>query len=198
MITSLPAHALRAELLGSLRGTVLELGPGAGVNLPYYAPDVTWIGVEPAARHRARLRGTPAPFGVADVRDGRAERLDLPSGCVDAVVATYVLCSVDDPDAAISEIHRVLRPGGRYVVAEHVAAPDGTGLRRAQDIWGRVTGSFGARCRPNRRPEPAMHRAGFELTDVHRFVVRGPLGAGIPHIAGAAVRPAPTGRGTTP
>ncbi|MFF5987214.1 class I SAM-dependent methyltransferase [Prauserella flavalba] len=121
----------------------------------------------------------------------------MPAHSVDAVVATFVLCSVDDVTAALAEIRRVLRPGARYVLAEHVAAPEGSWVRRGQDGWARASRWFGAQCRPNRSIGPAIERAGFALAEVHRFVVPGPLGAGIPHLAGAAVCPADTGKGTT-
>ncbi|PXY30348.1 class I SAM-dependent methyltransferase [Prauserella endophytica] len=198
MTTSFQPASLLAALLAPLRGTVLELGPGTGVNLPHYAPGVTWIGVEPDPRSRGRLgRAIARLGGTGEVLDGRAERLDLPGHSVDAVVATFVLCSVDDVTAALTEIRRVLRPGGRYVLAEHVAAPQGTWVRRGQDGLARASRWFGGKCRPNRCAGSAIARAGFELADVHRFVVPGPLGAGIPHLAGAAVRPADTGKGPT-
>jgi ubiquinone/menaquinone biosynthesis C-methylase UbiE len=186
-----PPTSLCPALLAGLRGTVLELGPGAGANLVHYHEDVRWIGVEPKAANRDRTRRAAARLGRPDVRvlAGRAERLDLPDRSVDAVAATFVLCSVGDLDAALSEIVRVLRPGGRYVFAEHVAAPAGTALRRVQNGYAAVTRLFGAGCRPDRETLPAVERAGLEVLDLHRYPVTGPFGAGIPHIAGAARRP---------
>lgn len=186
-----PETSLCPVLLAGLRGTVLELGPGAGGNLAHYHEDVRWIGVEPKAANRDRTRRTAARLGRPDARvlPGRAEALDLPDRSVDAVAATFVLCSVDDLDAALAEVVRVLRPGGRYVFAEHVAAPAGTGVRRAQNGYTAVARLFGAGCRPNRATLPAIERAGLEFVDLHRFLVPGPFGAGIPHIAGAARRP---------
>jgi ubiquinone/menaquinone biosynthesis C-methylase UbiE len=190
--SSLPAPALCRVLLAGLRGTVLELGPGTGGNLAHYHEDARWIGVEPKAANRDRTRRTAARLGRPDVRvlAGRAERLDLPDHSVDAVAATFVMCSVGDLDAALSEIVRVLRPEGRYVFAEHVAAPAGTGVRRAQNVYAAATRLFGVRCRPNREILPAIERAGLEFVDLHRYTMTGPFGAGIPHIAGAARRPA--------
>jgi ubiquinone/menaquinone biosynthesis C-methylase UbiE len=182
------AISLWPALLAGLRGTVLELGPGAGANLAHYHEDVHWIGVEPKAANRNRTRRTATRLGRPDARvvAGRAERLDLPDDSVDAVAATFVLCSVGDLDAALAEVVRVLRPGGRYVFAEHVAAPSRTGVRRAQNVYTAVTRLFGAGCRPNRETLPAIERAGLELLDLHRFSVTGPFGVGVPHIAGAA------------
>jgi ubiquinone/menaquinone biosynthesis C-methylase UbiE len=179
------------KLLGSLHGTVLELGPGAGGNLRHYAPDVRWIGVEPDARHRAQVRSAAARHGRrAQLLPGRAERLDLADASADAVVATYVLCSVADPAAALAELFRVLRPGGRYVFAEHVAAPAGTWLRRAQRGYAVAWRLLGGQCMPDRDSLPAIERAGFDVAELHSHAQPGPFGAGIPHIAGCALRPA--------
>jgi ubiquinone/menaquinone biosynthesis C-methylase UbiE len=169
-------------LLGSLHGTVLELGPGIGGSLRHYAPEVEWIGVEPDARHRRAVRAEAGRIGrSARVLAGRAERLDLPGASVDAVVGSFVLCSVDDQAAALAELVRVLRPGGRYVFAEHVAAPRGTWLRRAQH----VCAAFG-RCRPDRDTQAAIERAGLDIVELRFFTRPGPLGTAVPHIAGAA------------
>lgn len=184
-----------AALIGSLRGTVLEIGPGAGGSLRHYAPDVRWIGVEPNARHRALVRSEAGRLGRrADVRSGRAERLDVADGSVDAVVATFVLCSVADQAAALRELFRVLRPGGRYVFAEHVAAPRGTRVRHVQRVANVVAALTGDRCRADRDTLPAIERAGFDVIELRRTTRAGPLRTAIPHIAGAALRPAHTER----
>jgi SAM-dependent methyltransferase len=180
-----------AILLGSLRGTVLEIGPGAGTSLRHYAPEVRWIGVEPNARHRDRARFEAGRLGRrAEVRAGRAERLDLADGSVDAVVGNFVLCSVSDQAAALGELFRVLRPGGRYVFAEHVAAARGTWLRRVQHVATALTMLTYGGCRADRDTLPAIERAGFDVTELHLDTRAGPLGVAVPHIAGAALRPA--------
>jgi SAM-dependent methyltransferase len=178
---------LRSRLLGPLHGSVLEIGPGPGVNLRYYPSDVRWTGIEPSHRHRtatwreaARLRRT------VQVLPGHAERLPLPDHSVDAVVGTYVLCSVEDPDAALAEVRRVLRPGGRYIFAEHVGAPKGSWTRRGQDAWTLLTGLRSGSCRTNRDSQAAIARAGFHAVDLHRSTLPGPLGTALPQIAGGA------------
>jgi ubiquinone/menaquinone biosynthesis C-methylase UbiE len=176
-------------LLRSLRGTVVELGPGHGGSLHHYDRTVRWIGVEPRAGSREQVWREAVRLGrQVQVLAGRAERLDLPDGGVDAVVTSLVLCSVARPARALSEMHRVLRPGGRYVFVEHVAAPRGTWLRRGQHAWTWTTAAFGAQCRANRDTEPAIESAGFQVTGIHRFVLPGPFGTAIPHIIGTAVR----------
>lgn len=189
MTTTVPRTSLWPALVGALRGTVLELGPGDGANLRHYHPDVRLVAVEPRAAARARTSAAAARLGLhARVLDGRAEELALPGGSVDAVVCSFVLCSVADQAAALAEVHRVLRPGGRFLFAEHVAAPAGTWVRRGQNLVAGLTALVGARCRPNRETGPAIGRAGFDVVDLHRFDLPGPLGAGIPHLAGAAER----------
>ena len=180
-----------SPLLGLLRGTVLELGPGSGASLSHYAADVRWIGVEPDAGHRAHLRLAAARLGrPVRLLPGRAERVDLPDASVDAAVATFVLCSVTDQRAALAELLRVLRPGGRFVFAEHVAAPAGTWLRRAQHATALAGRAFGSRCAPDRDTLPALERSGFDVVELHSYARAGPFGTRIPHIAGAAQRPA--------
>src|SRR5699024_10344032 len=132
-------------------GTVLEIGPGPGVNLAYYSREVHWIGIEPDVTHREELRGEAARLGrQAQILPGRAEEIALPAASVDAVVGTLVLCSVDDVTTSLAEIRRVLRPGGHYIFVEHVAAPRGTWTRRAQSVHSHLVGPFGSGCRLDR------------------------------------------------
>ncbi len=106
------------------QGEVLELAAGTGRNLPYYGDDVrlTAIELSPAmlgvARGRAERLGRPA-----DLRVGDAEALDFPDERFDTVVATLALCSIPDDRRAVAEARRVLRPGGRLVLLEHVRSP---------------------------------------------------------------------------
>src|SRR5215831_17269809 len=111
----------RDTLLRGAAGRVVEIGAGTGLNLTHYPEGLTELVLtepEPAMRaklaHRAR--------GRAEVVDAPAERLPLPDGSVDTVVATLVLCTVDEPEHALREIKRVLRPGGQLLFIEHVRA----------------------------------------------------------------------------
>lgn len=177
-----PGTSLWPALLGALRGTIVELGPGAGGNLRHYTPTIRLIGIEPDAAARERTRTEADRLGIgARVLPGRAEGLGLDDASVDAVVCSFVLCSVADQPAALAQVRRVLRPGGRFVFAEHVAAREGTWVRLAQNVVAAL-----ARCRPNRETADAVRAAGFTIVDLHQFTVPGPLGARIPHIAGAA------------
>lgn len=168
----------KQALLGALRGTVVEIGPGTGVNLQYFAAGVRWIGVEPNAVLRAELAA-----GGADAREGCAESLPVESGSADAVVSTAVLCSVRDLEKALAEARRVLKPGGRFVFVEHVAARGGAARmaqRAIRPLWSCCAGG----CDPARDTGAAIERV-FPLVEMERF--RLPLGPVAPHIAGVAI-----------
>nr|WP_185005425.1 class I SAM-dependent methyltransferase [Crossiella cryophila] len=152
--------ARRARLLGGLTGVVLDVGAGTGVNLPYFASAARVLATEPDPHMRQRLaRRVDRARVPVEVLDSPAEALALPDASVDTVVCTLVLCTVAHPDRALAEARRVLAPGGRLVVLEHVRGTGG--LARWQDrvdpLWRRLA----AGCRPNRDTEAAVRRAGF-------------------------------------
>ena len=176
-------------LFGALRGVVVEIGPGAGANLPYLRSDVHWIGVEPNPYARPYLERAAREAGVAhELREGDAELLPVEAASADAVIGTLVLCSVKDSGAVLREIQRVLKPGGRYVFIEHVAAPRGTWRRRLQR-WVRPAWRVVADgCRPDRETLQAIRAAGFARVQTEEFLA--PAGLVAPHIAGIAVKAA--------
>jgi SAM-dependent methyltransferase len=179
--------AQRRVLLGDLRGKVLEIGPGGGPNLAYYHADVTWLGVEPNPyMHPYLLRHAAKLARPVEVRLGVAEALPVDDGSQDAVVSTLVLCSVHDPARALAEIVRVLKPGGRFVYVEHVAAPEGSRLRRVQEwvnpLWKRVADG----CHANRESWVTIEAAGFGRVEIEHYTTTLPLVA--PHIAGVATK----------
>jgi ubiquinone/menaquinone biosynthesis C-methylase UbiE len=176
----------RRALVAKLRGTVIEIGPGAGSNLTYLPGDVRWIGVEPSSHNRRRLRQTAARLGQAiDLRDGVAEHLPMPDHSVDAVLGTLVLCSVTDPIRVLSEVRRVLKPGGVYVFEEHIAAPRGTWTCRYQRVMG-LLGVIVGGCRPNRDTHLDIAAAGFAALESTSWSRPGPFGTTISFISGVA------------
>jgi SAM-dependent methyltransferase len=119
--------ARRRELLADAHGAVLEIGAGTGHNLPHYPANLDQLVLaEPGARMGDRIDLGRAPDGVA-ARLERAPAEDLPfaDGSFDTVVSTLVLCTVSDPQRAVAEVARVLRPGGRLLFMEHVRAEPG-------------------------------------------------------------------------
>lgn len=175
--------ARKRDLFRSLSGTVLEIGPGAGPNLTHYPREIRWIGVEPNPFMHPYLRKAIEHARIsAEIRPGTADKMDFPDSSVDAVVGTLVLCSVPDVSRVLAEILRVLRPGGRFFFIEHVAAPQGTGVRTVQrllrPIWTRIADG----CHPDRETWQELEAAGFEELKYEQFRLSVPVAS--PHIAG--------------
>ena len=148
--------------LVDLPDTVVEIGVGLGSNFPRYPSGAGVIGFEPNRHMHDRLREAATEHGIdLDLRPGGAEQLDLETGSVDTVVSTLTLCSVDDPEAAIAEIRRVLAPGGRFLFIEHVAAPDGTVTAWAQRILNAPWGFVADHCRLTAATETLINDAEF-------------------------------------
>jgi SAM-dependent methyltransferase len=175
----------KRALLSPLAGTVLEIGPGGGNNLPFLQPGVRWIGVEPNRFFHDRLRARGERLRIdVDVRAATAEALPAADHSVDAVVSSLVLCSVRDPAETLREVRRVLRPGGRFVFVEHVAAAHGTALRFAQRAVRPVWRALSDGCHPDRDTGQLIEAAGFADVDLRRFRLPVPIMG--PHIAGVA------------
>jgi ubiquinone/menaquinone biosynthesis C-methylase UbiE len=112
----------RHDLLTQATGATIEIGAGTGLNLPHYPPAVTrLVLIEPDPHMSRRLRRRAArPGRDAEIRSAPADRLPFPDASFDTAVVTFTLCSVPDEQAALSEITRVLAPGGRLLFLEHV------------------------------------------------------------------------------
>ncbi len=175
----------KRRLLGALAGTVVEIGPGGGSNLRFYGAGVRWVGIEPNPWAHDYLRREAARVALdAEVRAGTAEALPAADASVDAVVSTLVLCTVPDVRRALAEVRRVLRPGGRFVFVEHVAAAAGTRTRAAQRLVRPVWPLLADGCHADRDTERAIREAGFARVELARFHVPVPVIG--PHIAGVA------------
>jgi ubiquinone/menaquinone biosynthesis C-methylase UbiE len=185
--------ARKQTLLGSLHGTILEIGPGTGPNLRYYPAGVDWVGIEPNPFMHSYLQQSIRALGEAAGRfriesgDPDGSRLPAQDNSVDAVVSTLVLCSTPHPEQNLREILRVLKPGGRFVFIEHVAAPRGTRMRAIQNFIQPLWTRLGDGCYPNRETWETIALAGFEQVDLEHFHVPGGGPAG-PHIAGVALK----------
>jgi SAM-dependent methyltransferase len=143
--------ALRRDLLAEARGTVLEIGAGTGLNLPHYPADLDQLVLaEPGARIGGHIDLGRGPTGVPSrLEPAPAEELPFADSSFDTVVSTLVLCTVTDPERAVAEVARVLRPGGRLLFLEHVRAESGwraTMQRRSVRPWA----SFADGCRCDR------------------------------------------------
>jgi ubiquinone/menaquinone biosynthesis C-methylase UbiE len=178
----------RRSLLAQADGATIELGAGTGLNLSHFPPTVTRLClVEPDPDMRRRLRRRADGRDDVEIVDARAEALPFPDASFDTAVVTFALCSVADPDTALAEIARVLRPGGRLLFLEHVRDTDPT-IARKQTHPVFLYSWIG--CHPDRDTLSAISRAPFEVTTVrHGEVPKAPR-VERPMIVGMAARSA--------
>jgi ubiquinone/menaquinone biosynthesis C-methylase UbiE len=182
----------RRELLECLSGRVVEVGAGNGLNFRHYPETVSeLVAVEPESylRKLAVRETENVPIAVR-VEDGVADRLPFEEASFDAGVVSLVLCSVPDQGRALSELYRVIRPGGELRFYEHVRGerPGFVRFQRAADaFWPLVGGG----CHTSRETGKAIEQAGFTLERCRRFPFRPCflLYPVTPHILGVARRP---------
>jgi len=183
--------ALERDWFGRVHGRVLEIGAGEGENFGALALDVVWTGLEPADARRAELSIRAREWGHEQAPlAASAERIPVPDASFDAVIASYVFCTVPDPVSALAELRRVLVPGGRLVVAEHVGAPQGSAKRAVQRLATPASVRWCHGCHLDRDTERVIADAGFRAEDVRRVRARSfPLGA-LPILLYEGVSPA--------
>jgi ubiquinone/menaquinone biosynthesis C-methylase UbiE len=143
--------ALRREMLSGATGRVVEIGAGTGVNLEHYPRTIDeLVATEPEEPMAKRLRRKAAASDLnVSVVHAPAEKLPFDDDSFDTAVATLVLCTVPEPERALAEIDRVLRPGGKLIFVEHVRATE-PGLARWQDRLHPLWIRFGHGCNCNR------------------------------------------------
>lgn len=166
---------LRSRLLGDLEGDVLELGAGTGVNRHHLPATLRrLVLLEPSPLMREQLLDAYRGHALSpEVMSAGDEALaEFPDASFDAVVCTLVLCSVTDPDATARQIRRILRPGGRLVVVEHV---DAGGLRgRLQSALTPLMRRLAHGCHLDRDTAGALGRAGFDVSALDHVENSGP------------------------
>ena len=188
---------MRRRLLSSASGRVLELGAGTGSNLEYYTDAVTeLVMAEPDPHMATILRERLERDGTAarnpSVIEASAEELPFDDGSFDTVVSTLVLCTVENPVRAVTEVRRVLVEGGRFLYLEHIRSAR-PGLARWQDWLERPWGWIAGGCHPNRPTDQLLAGAGFWIDSLERdkFPKVPPLIR--PVIHGVAIRPSGVG-----
>jgi ubiquinone/menaquinone biosynthesis C-methylase UbiE len=184
---------MRRELLSSAAGRVLELGAGTGHNLEHYTDAVTELVLaEPdpnmAKLLRERLESDGTAAGNPSVIEAPAEELPFDDGSFDVVVATLVLCTVENPVRALSEARRVLVEGGRFLYLEHLRSAR-PGLARWQDWLERPWGWVSGGCHPNRPTDQLLAGAGFWIDSLERDKLPKAPPLVRPLIRGVAIRP---------
>jgi SAM-dependent methyltransferase len=182
-------RAHKQLVFADLPSTVVELGPGVGANLRYLPAGTRLIAVEPnPAMHRRLLARVARARIDLELHVTVGERLDLPDASVDAVISSLVLCTVPDPAAVVAEVHRVLRPGGRYAFVEHVAAPEHTALRRLQRAVRRPWSWTFEGCSCERDLRGVIEAVPFAHTAISDYRLRGPFLPANSQIAGVATK----------
>jgi ubiquinone/menaquinone biosynthesis C-methylase UbiE len=180
------ASRRRAALVPQAHGSVLEVGVGPGLNLPFYSSGTPGGFPNPPARVERLIAIDPSPGMLARARRQRAgnlattllmataEALPVAAGSIDTAVVTFTLCSVADPAAALAELRRVLQPGGILLFCEHGLAPDPhvrRWQRRLEPLWRPLAGG----CHLTRDVGSALEDAGFRIVTIERgYVARLP------------------------
>ena len=160
---------MRRQVLAEARGRVLELGAGTGLNLDLYPEAIEELVLIEPDPHMAKQLGPKlaASGRRATVIEDSAERLPFEDASFDTVTATLVLCTIPDPEAALREAARVLKPGGRLLFIEHVRSPDPS-LARWQDRLEKPWRFLGDGCHCNRDTVAAIEASPLILGDVER------------------------------
>lgn len=176
-----PILKQREKVVPQARGRVLEIGMGAGHNLPYYRAEQVEriVGIDPCSASWALAQPRATSLGVPlEFIEGSAESIPLPDEEFDTVLMTYSLCTIPDAQAALQEIRRVLKPGGHLVFCEHGEAPDASVARwqqRVNPLWRKLLGG----CNLNRPITRWISDAGFAISALDQMYL-----PGTPRIAG--------------
>jgi ubiquinone/menaquinone biosynthesis C-methylase UbiE len=188
---------MRRALLARATGRTLEIGAGTGLNLPHYTGAVSELVLAEPDPHMAkrlgeRLEQEGTEAGRASVIEAPAEDLPFDDGSFDTVVATLVLCTVEDPPRAVAEARRVLVEAGSLLFLEHVRSETrqlAWWQDRLERPWGWVAGG----CHPNRATDHLLAAAGFWIEQLDRDrMPRAPRWVR-PMIRGVAKRPSAVG-----
>ncbi|NUT37803.1 MAG: methyltransferase domain-containing protein [Hamadaea sp.] len=157
------------EWLGArARGRILEVAVGTGLNLPFYPADATITGIELSPKMLAIARDRAADLGIAaDLREGDAQRLPFADASFDTAVCALALCAIPDPRTALAEMRRVLVPGGRLLLLDHVNStwPPVYALQwLLEQVTKRTAGEYFLR-----RQLPIVKDLGFVIVEVERL-----------------------------
>jgi ubiquinone/menaquinone biosynthesis C-methylase UbiE len=158
---------VRRRLVGRANGRVLEIGAGTGLNLEHYSSRVSELVLtEPDLHMVAKLRTRVATIPKElTVMQASAEEIPVDDATIDSVVSTLVLCTVPEPDRALREIVRILRPGGSFLFAEHVRS-DSPWAARWQDRLNRPWGWYACGCECNRDTIASIEKSRLRIDEM--------------------------------
>jgi SAM-dependent methyltransferase len=165
----------RREAIGAAQGLVLEIGAGSGLNLALYGAAIDRVyAIDPSPEllDRASKRLADARVPVSLVQ-ASAEQLPFSNALFDTLVMTWTLCSIPNPSAALDEMRRVLKPGGRLSFVEHGLSPEAPTARwqrRLTPCWRRIGGG----CHLDRKTDDLIRAAGFQVDAVDTGYMKGP------------------------
>jgi ubiquinone/menaquinone biosynthesis C-methylase UbiE len=165
----------RQRTIETAQGLVLEVGVGSGLNLRFYSRTVDrvfGIDLSPELLRLAHERTADAVVPVSLLR-ASAEHLPFADAVFDTIVMTWTLCSIPNPIAALTEMRRVLKPGGRLLFVEHGLSPEISTARwqhRLTPCWKRISGG----CHLDRKTDDLMRTAGFQIDAIETGYMKGP------------------------
>jgi len=183
----------KTELFKNVRGIVVEIGPGTGVNFPFFdANKVTWIGIEPNAAMHPFLQKNARDHGLEiKIKNNRTENLSIESSSVDFVISSEVLCSVNNLTESLNEIRRILKPNGKFLFLEHVADKISFRWLVQKIVPFTPWRYFSDGCNPGRYIGKAIESNGFKSVKYTKYMQAGKgiiLSINRPHIYGEAVK----------
>lgn len=171
-----PNMKQREKIVPLAEGDVLEIGFGSGLNVPYYDTQKVRkvFGLEPSAGMRA-LAAERVAESALDIEfiDLPGEQIPLQANSVDTVLMTYTLCTIEDVEAALEGMRRVLKPAGKLLFCEHGKAPD-EGVFRWQNRLNPLWKKIGGGCNMNRDIPALIEAGGFRITADERMYIPGP------------------------
>ena len=166
-----PISYQRKKIVPEASGTILEIGIGSGLNIPYYQKSKInkVIGLEPSEQlcKMAKKTADDNNFSIDFLVNG-AEEIELPSNSIDTILLTYTLCSIPEPYIALKEIMRVMKSDGRILFCEHGIAPDEVVQKwqnRINPLWGKLFGG----CNINRDIPNILKNGGFKINSLDKM-----------------------------
>jgi len=166
--------ARRRQLLSNLKGTILEVGAGTGINLDLYPTQSKVIACEPSTAMLEYAKEKVKKSALSNIQlihagiGDEALAMHVPEGGFDAIVCTLVLCTIPDPEAALNDLKQWIKPGGQLIVLEHIKAKNFIG-RSLQWLFNPIWKIFAEGCHLNRATDLLLKDINFEIIEETYF-----------------------------